>query len=324
MRVIRFKKQGYVILLVISVFVLGNVVLLYKFVSGRSRATLKAVELKKQQILEGLEPAEGHGKGNELRPNNFASQLRKKVRKNKPKRGRIAPVRDLAKEVANLNPGPVFLAVTKPAATKLALTQEDSHKDTSELNVDERKTATEFQHVNPKTKSVNSETRLKPNHPTERSYVTAVVVIACNRPTVKRCLDQLLKYRPSAEQFPIIVSQDCGHMETAQVIQTFGGKVVHIKQPDLGEVAGVPSNMRQFQGYYKISRHYKWALGQVFDHMGYERAVVVEDDLDVGRCKMLVYVIIRLHKNIHTYIPTNKNNEVSQALVISLTLRFFV
>ena len=304
MRVIRFKKQGYVILLVISVFVLGNVVLLYKFVSGQSRATLKAVELKKQQILEGLEPAEGHGKGDELRPNNFASQLRQKVRKNKPKRGRIAPVRDRAKELANLNPGPVFLAVTKSAATKLVLTQEDSHKDTSELNMNERKAATELKHVNPKTKSVNFETRLEQNHPTERSYVTAVIVIACNRPTVKRCLDQLLKYRPSAEQFPIIVSQDCGHMETAQVIQTFGSKVFHIKQPDLGEVVGVPSNMRQFQGYYKISRHYKWALGQVFDHMGYERAVVVEDDLDVGRCKTLVYIIIWLHKNIHKYLQT--------------------
>lgn len=37
--------------------------------------------------------------------------------------------------------------------------------------------------------------------------VIPVLVFACNRITVTRCLDQLIKYRPSEEQFPIIVSQ---------------------------------------------------------------------------------------------------------------------
>lgn len=34
-----------------------------------------------------------------------------------------------------------------------------------------------------------------------------VIVFACNRVSVSNCLDNLLKYRPSAHQFPIIVSQ---------------------------------------------------------------------------------------------------------------------
>lgn len=34
-----------------------------------------------------------------------------------------------------------------------------------------------------------------------------VVVFACNRISVSKCLDNLLKYRPNAHQFPIIVSQ---------------------------------------------------------------------------------------------------------------------
>lgn len=34
-----------------------------------------------------------------------------------------------------------------------------------------------------------------------------VVVFACNRKSVSVCLDNLLKYRPNAHQFPIIVSQ---------------------------------------------------------------------------------------------------------------------
>lgn len=34
-----------------------------------------------------------------------------------------------------------------------------------------------------------------------------VLVFACNRVSVSKCLDNLLKYRPNAHQFPIIVSQ---------------------------------------------------------------------------------------------------------------------
>ena len=37
--------------------------------------------------------------------------------------------------------------------------------------------------------------------------VIPVIVFACNRISVSRSLDALIKYRPSREQFPIIVSQ---------------------------------------------------------------------------------------------------------------------
>lgn len=37
--------------------------------------------------------------------------------------------------------------------------------------------------------------------------VIPVLVFACNRISVNKCLDNLIEYRPSAEQFPIIVSQ---------------------------------------------------------------------------------------------------------------------
>lgn len=107
-------------------------------------------------------------------------------------------------------------------------------------------------------------------------------MIACNRPdAIKRCLNGLLKYRPSSDQFPIVVSQDCGDATTAEAIRAYGNKVKHIKQPDLSNI-NVPDNMRRFQGYYKISRHYKWALGQLFDQMSYDTVLIVEDDLDIG------------------------------------------
>ncbi|XP_008844187.1 alpha-1,3-mannosyl-glycoprotein 2-beta-N-acetylglucosaminyltransferase [Nannospalax galili] len=111
--------------------------------------------------------------------------------------------------------------------------------------------------------------------------VIPILVIACDRSTVRRCLDKLLHYRPSAERFPIIVSQDCGHQETAQVIASYGNAVTHIRQPDLSNIA-VQSDHRKFQGYYKIARHYRWALGQIFNKFKFPAAVVVEDDLEVA------------------------------------------
>ncbi|XP_078740864.1 alpha-1,3-mannosyl-glycoprotein 2-beta-N-acetylglucosaminyltransferase isoform X2 [Lampetra fluviatilis] len=111
--------------------------------------------------------------------------------------------------------------------------------------------------------------------------VIPILVIACDRPTVSRCLDRLLRFRPSAARFPIVVSQDCGHAETARVIQSYGDQVTHLRQPDLSDVPCPPAH-RKFQGYYRIARHYAWALGQVFDVRGHGAAVVVEDDLDVA------------------------------------------
>lgn len=122
--------------------------------------------------------------------------------------------------------------------------------------------------------------RDKPKVVAPRQPVVPILVIACNRVTVKRCLDKLLQYRPSAELYPIIVSQDCGHAETAEVIRSYGNQVTHLKQPDLADIAVRPEH-KKFQGYYKISRHYRWALNQVFKTLSHSSVVIVEDDLEV-------------------------------------------
>lgn len=109
--------------------------------------------------------------------------------------------------------------------------------------------------------------------------VIPVLVFACNRVTVNNCLDNLIEYRPSAEQFPIIVSQDCGHKETKNVILSYQDQVQLIEQPDQSEIPLSPKE--KFLGYYKIARHYGWALNNTFQK-GYEFVIVVEDDLNVA------------------------------------------
>ncbi|KRY47284.1 Alpha-1,3-mannosyl-glycoprotein 2-beta-N-acetylglucosaminyltransferase [Trichinella britovi] len=109
-----------------------------------------------------------------------------------------------------------------------------------------------------------------------------VLVMACNRPGAIRVhLNQLLLLRPSPELFPIIVSQDCDHQPTAQVIDTYRDSITVIKQPNQTEPI-LSKKLKKFAGYYKIARHYRWALNQIFFHMKYKTVIVTEDDLQIA------------------------------------------
>ncbi|XP_050558339.1 alpha-1,3-mannosyl-glycoprotein 2-beta-N-acetylglucosaminyltransferase isoform X3 [Spodoptera frugiperda] len=114
--------------------------------------------------------------------------------------------------------------------------------------------------------------------------ILPVLVIACDRVTVQRCLDNLVKFRPSKETFPIIVSQDCGHNATYEVITSYTASdptISVVRQPDLSEIV-LPRVKVKFRGYYKIARHYKFALNHVFETLGHEAVIIVEDDLDIS------------------------------------------
>ena len=116
----------------------------------------------------------------------------------------------------------------------------------------------------------------------KRKFKIALLVISCNRIEVRRCLDKIFKYKPEDYPIQVVVSQDCGHAQTAEVIRSYGDKIKFIQQPDLGPVQGVPGNMHRFMGYYKISRHFKFALSQVFETTDSDSVIIVEDDIDIG------------------------------------------
>uniref|UniRef100_A0A914WNW8 Alpha-1,3-mannosyl-glycoprotein 2-beta-N-acetylglucosaminyltransferase n=1 Tax=Plectus sambesii TaxID=2011161 RepID=A0A914WNW8_9BILA len=110
----------------------------------------------------------------------------------------------------------------------------------------------------------------------------AILVFACNRPkAVQSHIDQILRLRPSAERFPIIVSQDCDHQETTNAIKAYGDKLTFIRQPDQSEIKP-PPKLKKFVGYYKIARHYGWALNRTFFDFKYKYAILTEDDLDLA------------------------------------------
>lgn len=58
------------------------------------------------------------------------------------------------------------------------------------------------------------------------------------------------------------------------MILSYKDEVQLIQQPDLSEPE-VPPKDKKFRGYYKISRHYKWGLSEVFSY-GYDFVIIVE------------------------------------------------
>lgn len=64
------------------------------------------------------------------------------------------------------------------------------------------------------------------------------------------------------------------------MILSYKDQVTLISQPDLSDIP-VPPKEKKFKGYYKIARHYGWALNTTFKQ-GYEYVIIVEDDLNVA------------------------------------------
>lgn len=112
--------------------------------------------------------------------------------------------------------------------------------------------------------------------------VMPLLMFACNRVTVTKAVDLILAIRGDrGRKFPLIVSQDCGHKETRDVLLGYGDQIIFIEQPDQKPIP-VPKKEKKFQGYFKIARHYGWALNHTFHELKYEQVIVVEDDLEIA------------------------------------------
>lgn len=136
--------------------------------------------------------------------------------------------------------------------------------------------------------------KLKGRQASERKFVTTrneewsfaipVLVFVCNRPrALKQHVDKLLSFRPSAEKFPLIVSQDCDNNEVAEVAKSYGSAIHYVKHLS-GDKANitVAHGHHRYLTYYMIARHYKLGLTHVFDQLNYSSVIITEDDLDVA------------------------------------------
>jgi len=115
--------------------------------------------------------------------------------------------------------------------------------------------------------------------------VAAVLVLCFNRPAYIRRTLEALRHRLQAKsigrKFPVYVSQDGDHAEVSRVVESFDfleARLIHARGPQRGLGRVKP----YLKPYYHLSRHYKWALTQIFDCLGFDKAIVIEDDMEVS------------------------------------------
>ena len=108
---------------------------------------------------------------------------------------------------------------------------------------------------------------------------TALVVICFNRPGyLKRTLDGVLKhYRPGVDLF---VSQDGQNSGVSAAIINFINRARDLKSLNVEHL--VHTNQIRGNGYEKLAQHFGWVLKNMFDHRGYDRVILLEDDMDIA------------------------------------------
>lgn len=122
------------------------------------------------------------------------------------------------------------------------------------------------------------------------SYDSPVIIFTCHRPNyLSQTLEDLYRYIPRSCSFgcPIIVSEDGEHPEVEKVILEYKRKfeevgvlLIHIRHQQV---------LRRSEGAYQaLSKHYGWALSQVFNGKIHpklpipKRVIILEEDLHIA------------------------------------------
>ncbi|XP_020703665.1 alpha-1,3-mannosyl-glycoprotein 2-beta-N-acetylglucosaminyltransferase isoform X1 [Dendrobium catenatum] len=111
--------------------------------------------------------------------------------------------------------------------------------------------------------------------------VAAVVIMACNRPDyLKRTILSVLKYQSTvASKFPLFVSQDGTSPDVKKAALSYS-QITYMQHLDFEPVH--TERPGEFIAYYKIARHYKWALDELFLNHNFDRVIILEDDMEIA------------------------------------------
>ncbi|KAL6209118.1 hypothetical protein ACLB2K_020061 [Fragaria x ananassa] len=115
----------------------------------------------------------------------------------------------------------------------------------------------------------------------EQAPVAAVVIMACNRADyLERTIKSILKYQSSvATKFPLFVSQDGSHPGVKDKALSYD-QLTYMQHLDYKPVQ--TERPGELIAYYKIARHYKWALDRLFYKHKFNRVIILEDDMEIA------------------------------------------
>lgn len=111
--------------------------------------------------------------------------------------------------------------------------------------------------------------------------VAAVVVMACNRADyLERTIKSILKYHASvAPKYPLFISQDGSNSHVKEKALSYD-KITYMQHLDFDPVH--TERPGELTAYYKIARHYKWALDELFYKHNFSKVVILEDDMEIA------------------------------------------
>ncbi|KAH9694323.1 alpha-1,3-mannosyl-glycoprotein 2-beta-N-acetylglucosaminyltransferase [Citrus sinensis] len=111
--------------------------------------------------------------------------------------------------------------------------------------------------------------------------VAAVVIMACNRANyLERTINSVFKYQGSvASKYPLFVSQDGSNPQVKSKALSYD-KLTYMQHLDFEPVHA--DNPGELTAYYKIARHYKWALDNLFYKHNFSRVIILEDDMEIA------------------------------------------
>lgn len=113
--------------------------------------------------------------------------------------------------------------------------------------------------------------------PPDSAEMCPVLMITHKRANyLQRALASIFQQRSDPARFPVIASQDGDDAEVLKTLEEFLRSGRLFKRLQFQPKTFLPT------GYERLSHHYGWALGQVFDTFGYQQAIVLEEDLEIS------------------------------------------
>ncbi|XP_057500716.1 alpha-1,3-mannosyl-glycoprotein 2-beta-N-acetylglucosaminyltransferase-like [Actinidia eriantha] len=111
--------------------------------------------------------------------------------------------------------------------------------------------------------------------------VAAVLVMACNcADYLERTIKSILKYQSSlASKYSLFVSQDGEDPHVRSKALSFN-QLTYMQHLDYEPVH--TDRPGELIAHYKIARHYKWALDQLFYKHNFNRVIILEDDMETA------------------------------------------
>ncbi|KAJ0076935.1 hypothetical protein Patl1_35729 [Pistacia atlantica] len=105
--------------------------------------------------------------------------------------------------------------------------------------------------------------------------------MACNRADyLERTINSIIKYQSSvATKYPLFVSQDGSDPNVKKKALSYD-QLTYMQHLDFEPVH--TERPGELTAYYKIARHYKWALDELFYKHNFSRVIILEDDMEIA------------------------------------------